>query len=221
MTVVCEAWTFDPVDFHAWLDAQIIVGGQFSPDKLREVALASAFGTAGTAAEYLDAFQVDLDDWGVWHDECDDPGVIRDRWAHWYVVSMARHVTAAPRLSWASHGELQGWLPRARSGWDAAAERTARLLNGQSLRWLVEDHGHEHLHAPLGRALRAEIVSSAPGGGWLPLHTITFYRRWLDETRADLSEHAGEAFDDAAGALAARLDTAIQRNAALRMVVVI
>lgn len=130
---------------------------------------------------------------------------------------MATHLVPAPRLSMATYGGMQWLLPMAFTWWGAG--RTETLLKGLSLRWLVEEHGHKSLHSPLGWQLRTVAVTAGSGGGWLPLATVTRYRGWLDEPPEGIADADLPTFHESVAEITAMLDAAIERDAALRMII--
>lgn len=209
MTMLYKAWTFDPGAFHHWLDPQVIVEGDFSSLLLRDVAMKVASSDDPTVVEYLACFGLGRDDEEAWDEVFHD--WVSDHWADWYVFTMAGHMRPCPRPSMATYDRLQWLLPMSQSWWNAYS--TAQLLDGLSLRWIVEDYADERLHSPLGREL------GTAGGGWLPVAMAQRYRHWLDEAPGGAGEGDLPAYEESVKELKVMLDAAIERTAALRMVV--
>lgn len=208
-----RAWTFDPAALHRWLDPQLVLGGEFSSLLLRDVAMEVAARDDPTVVEYVACFGLSRDDEEAWDEAFHD--WVSDHWADWYVVAMAGHMTPCPRPSMATYDRLQWLLPMARIGWNAF--RTGTLLNGLPLRWLVEDYADQRLHTAFGRDLRT--VASSSGGGWLPVELAKAYRGQLDQPPRGVPETDLPAFQESVDEIKAMLDVAIERGAALRMVV--
>lgn len=217
MAMSYRAWTFDPTAFHRWLDARVIVEGEYSPAALREAAMEVARLDAPAVVEYLECLSLHRHDAEAWENTFHNE--VAEQEADWYAIAMAGHLVPAPRLSMATYGRMQWLLPMARIGWGAG--RTDRLLKGLSLRWLVEGHGHESLHSPLGWQLRTVEVNTGSGGGWLSPGLVKRYRGLLDQPPRGVPEVDLAAFDASLEEITAMLDTAIARNAALRMVVAV
>lgn len=214
MTVQYRAWTFDAVAFHRWLDTRVVVEERYSPEQLREAAMEVASEASATVLEYLECLTLSRQDQESWDDTFHNPQA--DHEADWYAISLAGHLVPAPRLSMATYGRMQWLLPKAGLGWSAG--RTDRLLNGLSLRWLVEDHGAECLHVSLGLQLRTVEVTTGSGGGWLPLWAVKRYRHWLDESLRGLPAADVSDLHEPLAEVTAMLDAAIAREAALRMI---
>lgn len=217
-----RAWTFDPVAFHRWLDARVSDCGEFYPMLLREVAVEVAGGDSPTSVEYLECFGLRKDDHESWGEAFHDTAF--DHRADWYVFSMAGHMAPCPRPSIQAYGRLQWLLPMARISCGAC--RTGNLLNGLSLRWLVEEYGDESLHPTLGWELRTTEVTPSSGGGWLSAEGVRWYRRLLETPPivgaldgVGLTEADVPTFYNDLRQINSMLDTAIEREAALRMVI--
>lgn len=208
-----RVWTFDPVAFHRWLDPQVIVGGEFSPHLLRDVAMRVAESDSEVIADYLACFGLSKDDQEAWADTFND--TVFYHLDEWYVYVMGSHVAPCVSPSMTTYERLQWLLPMSQTWWNAY--KTGGLLDGSPLQWLVEDYGHEQLHKPLRGALRG--VDTSSGGGWLPLSTARQYRRWLDEPPRGVRDQDLAAYEGSIEEIKIMLDEALDRDAALRMVI--
>lgn len=202
--------------FHRWLDPQVMVEGDFSSLLLRDVAMEVARRDEPAVVEYLESFRLSRDDEEAWEEEFHE--WVGDHCADWYVYSMAGHMRACPRPSMAAYKRLQWLLPKS-VGW--SAHSTASLLDGWPLRFLLEDYGDRSLHNALGRDLRAGGAGwPSVGGGWLPAEAVGTYRDHLDRSLCAIPETELAGVKAYVNEVTAMLDAAIERDEALRMVIV-
>lgn len=205
------AWTFDPGVFHAWLSSRVLVDDTFSAELMRETAMEVASRADSIVVDYLDCFALHGQDAESWADAFD---VAPEEYtAEFYAYCMAGHLTPAPALSTATYGRLQWLLPMAGIG--LGARRTATLLEGRPLRWLVEDDADAQLQEPVGRQLRAR----ADLGGWLPADIGDGVRVFLDRVPCGLVGEHHDQLREGLRELSLMLEAAADRGHALRLVV--
>jgi hypothetical protein len=212
-----RAWTFEPVEFHRWLERSVIENDALRLDRLEKLARRGIAEARGAAQGYLDAIGCAGTDDDI--EAFFASGEDADRSSGWYGIVLASYVEDAPALSapWLMQHFLQ------QLGWSVEAAQD--LVDGS--------HTLAALAASSGNPLIANQFRFARLRGWTPvvdaqrilgrLHTtqssfqsppVQLVQFYGVEKQATTIRNLQKVFRESV----AMLETALQRNRDLMIV---